>query len=57
MNRSSDVAQLKSVRDAVLEMAEPCLSRHAIHDSLKQVFLSHRRFFWYDAVGEWTETF
>jgi len=28
-----------------------------IHDSLQQVFQRHRLVFWYDATGEWTETF
>lgn len=28
-----------------------------IHDSLQQVFLRHRLVFWYDATGEWAETF
>lgn len=28
-----------------------------IHDSLQQVFLRHRLVFWYDATGEWGDTF
>jgi uncharacterized protein (TIGR02687 family) len=28
-----------------------------IHESLQQVFLRHRLVFWYDATGEWAETF
>ena len=28
-----------------------------IHDSLQRVFQRHRLVFWYDATGEWTETF
>lgn len=28
-----------------------------IHDSLDQVFQRHRLVFWYDATGEWSETF
>src|ERR1039457_6062152 len=28
-----------------------------IHDSLQRVFQRHRLVFWYDATGEWAETF
>jgi len=28
-----------------------------IHDSLQRVFQRHRLVFWYDATGEWVETF
>ena len=28
-----------------------------IHDSLQRVFQHHRLVFWYDATGEWVETF
>lgn len=33
------------------------MSNNRIHDSLNQVLLRHRLVFWYDATGEWAETF